>query len=419
MTPVPAEAAKNTKNVTVSRGPFEVAGFLAGAVESGMRYSGRLDLAMICAQDPAGCAASGVFTRNFFCAAPVELCRERLEKRRATAILANAGIANACTGEEGKIRAIEMARIASDALGCPADSVLVSSTGVIGMQVDLDPVVRCMPRLIHSLRPDGWEDAARAIMTTDTVEKMASVHIELSESSSVTVAGIAKGAGMIAPDMATLLVFVCTDAAVSPEVLDHWTRNGADSSFNCITVDGDTSTNDSLIVLASGAAGNTPITDIGCSESRAFGKALASVLLDLALQVVMDAEGSTKLIEIEVSGAADRESARQVAFTVANSPLVKTAFFGQDANWGRIIAAVGRSGVKLKPERVCLFFEDLCVFENGAPVLGEQVEQKASRIFKQKEIRVRLDLGLGDGSFTAWTCDFSFDYVKINASYRS
>ena len=419
MTPVPAEAAKNTKNVTVSRGPFEVAGFLAGAVASGMRYSGRLDLALICARDTAGCAASGVFTRNFFCAAPVKLCRERLEKRRATAILANAGIANACTGEEGKIRAIEMARIASDALGCPADSVLVSSTGVIGMQVAIDPVARSMPGLIHSLRPDGWEDAARAIMTTDTVEKMASVHIELDERSSITVAGIAKGAGMIAPDMATLLVFACTDAAVSPEVLDHWTRNGADSSFNCITVDGDTSTNDSLIVLASGAAGNTLITDIGCSESRVFGMALASVLRDLALQVVMDAEGATVLIEIEVTGAADHESARQVAFTVANSPLVKTAFFGRDANWGRIIAAVGRSGVKLKPERVCLFFEDLCVFENGAPVLDEQIEQKASKIFKQKEIRVRLDLGLGDASFTAWTCDFSFDYVKINASYRS
>ncbi|MGA2938806.1 MAG: bifunctional glutamate N-acetyltransferase/amino-acid acetyltransferase ArgJ [Syntrophobacteraceae bacterium] len=419
MTPVPAEAAKNTKNVTVSRGAFEVPGFLAGAVESGMRYSGRLDLALICAQDPAGCAASGVFTRNLFCAAPVELCRERLEKRRATAILANAGIANACTGREGKIRAIEMARIASDALGCPSDSVLVCSTGVIGMQVDVEPVARCMPRLIHALRPDGWQDAARAIMTTDTVEKMASARIELGAGLSVTIAGIAKGSGMIAPDMATLLVFACTDAAVSPEVLDHWTRAGADSSFNCITVDGDTSTNDSLIVLASGAAGNTPITDTGGSESRAFGGALASVLRDLALQVVMDAEGATVLVEIEVSGAADRESARQVAFTVANSPLVKTAFFGQDANWGRIVAAAGRSGVKLIPERVALFFEDLCVFENGAPVLGEEIEQKASRIFKQKEIHVRLDLGLGDASFTAWTCDFSFDYVKINASYRS
>ena len=396
-----------------------VPGFLAGAVESGMRYSGRLDLALICAEDPAGCAASGVFTRNFFYAAPVELCRERLEKRRATAILANAGIANACTGKEGKIRALEMARIASDALGCPADSVLVSSTGVIGMQVDLDPVVRCMPELIRSLRPDGWGDAARAIMTTDTVEKMASARVELGANSSITIAGIAKGSGMLAPDMATLLVFACTDAAVTPEVLDHWTRAGADSSFNCITVDGDTSTNDSLIVLASGAAGNTPITDIGGSGSRAFGEALAAVLRDLALQVVTDAEGATKLIEIEVSGAADRESARQVAFTVANSPLVKTAFFGQDANWGRIVAAAGRSGVKLIAERVGLFFEDLCVFENGAPVLGEEIEQKASGIFKQKEIRVRLDLGLGEASFTAWTCDFSLDYVKINASYRS
>ena len=279
----------------------------------------------------------------------MELCRERLEKRRARAILANAGIANACTGEDGKIRAIEMARIASEALGCPADSVLVSSTGVIGMQVDLDPVARFMPGLVRALRPDGWQDAARAIMTTDTVEKMASARIDLGAKLSVTIGGIAKGSGMIAPDMATLLVFVCTDAAVRPEVLDHWTRIGADSSFNCITVDGDTSTNDSLIVLASGAAGNPPITDIGSSESRAFGDALASVLRDLAIQVVTDAEGATKLIEIEVSGAADRESARQVAFTVANSPLVKTAFFGQDANWGRIVAAAGRSGVKLCP----------------------------------------------------------------------
>ncbi|MGA2404019.1 MAG: bifunctional glutamate N-acetyltransferase/amino-acid acetyltransferase ArgJ [Syntrophobacteraceae bacterium] len=402
----------------VNRGPFEVPGFLAGAVESGMRYAGRLDLALIYAENPAGCAASGVFTTNSFCAAPVELCRERLERRRAGAILANAGIANACTGREGKIRAGEMARIASEALGCPAGSVLVASTGVIGMQVDLDPVARSMPSLVKALRPDGWQDAARAIMTTDTVEKMASARLDLG-GRSVTVGGIAKGSGMIAPDMATLLVFACTDAALGPEILDHWTRAGADSSFNCITVDGDTSTNDSLIVLAGGAAGNPPITDIDGAGSRAFGKALASVLRDLSIQVVMDGEGATKLIEIEVRGAADRRSARQVAFTVANSPLVKTAFFGQDANWGRIVAAAGRSGVPLSPERVGLFFEDLCVFENGAPVLGEQIDAAASRIFKQKEIRVRLDLGLGDASFTAYTCDFSFDYVKINASYRS
>ncbi len=305
MTPVPAEAAKNTRNVMVNRGPFEVPGFLAGAAESGMRYADRFDLALIYAENPAGCAASGVFTTNSFCAAPVELCRERLEKRRAAAILANAGIANACTGRDGKIRAGEMARMASEALGCPAGSVLVSSTGVIGLQVDLDPVARSMPGLVKALRPGGWRDAARAIMTTDTVEKMASARFDLG-GRSVTVGGIAKGSGMIAPDMATLLVFACTDAAVSPEVLDHWTRAGADSSFNCITVDGDTSTNDSLIVLAGGAAGNPPIMDLDGGESRAFGEALASVLRDLSIQIVMDAEGATKLIEIEVRGAADR-----------------------------------------------------------------------------------------------------------------
>jgi glutamate N-acetyltransferase/amino-acid N-acetyltransferase len=297
--------------------------------------------------------------------------------------------------------------------------MLVSSTGVIGMQVDVAPVARCMPELIRALRPDGWQDAAKAIMTTDTVEKMACAKVDLGAGLNITVAGIAKGSGMIAPDMATLLVFACTDAKLSPQVLDHWTRSGADSSFNCITVDGDTSTNDSLIVLASGAAANPPIVEIGSGESLAFGKALASVLRDLAIQVVIDAEGGSKLIEIEVSGAADRQSARQVALTVANSPLVKTAFFGQDANWGRIVAAAGRSGVPLVPERVCLFFEDLCVFENGAPVLGEETERKASRIFRQKEIKVRLELGLGNAAFTAWTCDLSIDYVKINASYRS
>jgi glutamate N-acetyltransferase/amino-acid N-acetyltransferase len=383
-----------------------------------MRYSGRLDLALICAENPEGCTASGVFTRNVFCAAPVELCRERLTKHRARAVLANAGIANACTGTDGKTRAAEMARLASEGLGCPADSVLVASTGVIGQQVDVAPVSRSMPDLVATLRPGGWHDAARAIMTTDTVEKMASARVDL-DGRTVTIGGIAKGSGMIAPDMATLLVFACTDAAVSPEVLDHWTRAAADRSFNCITVDGDTSTNDSLIVLAGAAAGNPILTDIGSNESRAFGEALTAVLLDLSKQVVTDAEGATKLIEIEVGGARDRDSARQVAFTVANSPLVKTAFFGQDANWGRIVAAAGRSGVPLVAEKVDLFFEDLCVFSGGSPIAGEEIERKATQIFKQKELRVRLDLGLGDASFTVYTCDFSFDYVKINASYRS
>ncbi|MHC1726749.1 MAG: bifunctional glutamate N-acetyltransferase/amino-acid acetyltransferase ArgJ [Syntrophobacteraceae bacterium] len=402
----------------VNRDPFEIPGFVVGAVASGMRYSGRLDLALICAEEAAGCNAAGVFTKNSFCAAPVKICREHLKARTAKAVIVNAGIANACTGEDGKHRARETAKIVAGELNCPAESVLVSSTGVIGMPLPLDPIERVMPELVRSLRPGGWEDAARAIMTTDLVKKMASTRIDLG-GKKVTVGGIAKGSGMIAPNMATLLVFACTDADVSPEVLDHWTRAGADKSFNCITVDGDTSTNDSLIVLAGGAAGNPAISDIESDESRAFGEALTAVLRDLAIQVVMDGEGATKLIEINVCGARNSEEARQVAFTIANSPLVKTAFFGEDANWGRIVAAAGRAGVQLTPELAALYFGDLCIFRGGTPVMGAEIEEQATRIFKQKEIRVRLDLGLGDADFTAYTCDFSFDYVKINASYRS
>ncbi len=419
MTPVLAEAGKSTKNVAaVSRTPFQIPGFSVAAVESGSRYQGRLDLALIAADSPEGCTASGVFTRNAFCAAPVEICRERLKNRKAKAVLVNAGIANACTGEPGKQRASEMTAAAAEALGCAANLVLPASTGVIGMELPLGPAVRVMPELVGALRADGWEDAAKAIMTTDTVPKMASAQVVLG-GKTVTIGGIAKGSGMIAPDMATLLAFVCTDASVGPDVLDHWTKAATDKSFNCITVDGDTSTNDSLIVLASGAAGNPVLNGIESADSRAFGEALGAVLEDLAVQLVTDGEGATKLIEIGVVGAADIAAARTVALTVANSPLVKTAFFGEDANWGRIVAAAGRAGVKVIPEKVTLFFEDLCVFKGGTPVLGKEIEEKATRVFKQKEIRVRLDLGMGNAEFTAYTCDFSFDYVKINASYRS
>ncbi len=418
MTPVHAEAGKNTRNVVVNRGAFEIPGFLTGAAESGMRYQGRPDLALIVAENPAGVTAAGVFTRNIFCAAPVELCREHLRGGRARAVLVNAGIANACTGEPGKHQAAGMARIASKALGCQESAVLVASTGVIGMEIPLDPVSRAMPKLVQSVKPGGWAEAARAIMTTDLVPKIAHTEVSLG-GQTITIGGIAKGSGMIAPDMATLLVFVCTDADVDPDVLRYWTRAGAEKSFNAITVDGDTSTNDTLIVLASGVAANARIERGETEESLLFGEALSAVLRDLAIQVVMDGEGATKLIEINVSGAVDSESARKVALTIANSPLVKTAFFGEDANWGRIVAAAGRSGVNLAQERATLFFEDLCVFKGGTPVLGKEIETEATRIFKQKQIRVRLDLGMGSAEFTAYTCDFSYDYVKINASYRS
>jgi glutamate N-acetyltransferase / amino-acid N-acetyltransferase len=419
MTPVPAEAGKNTKSVTVARETFVIPGFRVAAVASGMRYTGRPDLALIVADEGDGAVAAGVFTMNEFCAAPVIVCEEHLRSSSATtAILVNAGIANACTGDTGLRQARETARLTARALEVAQDQVLVASTGVIGVQLQVEPIARLLPELLEGLRADGWDQVARAIMTTDTVPKLATTQVQVG-GKLITVGGVAKGAGMIAPNMATLLAFVCTDAAVEKDVLQHWVRVGADASFNAITIDGDTSTNDSLLVLAGGAAGNPVISDKESPDSRLFGEALRAVLLDLSKQIVSDGEGATKLIEIRVTGALDDGSARQVAFTIANSPLVKTAFFGEDANWGRIIAAAGRAGVHLISERVALYFEDLCVFREGTPVGTREVEEKATHIFRQKEIAVRLDLGLGSSSFTAYTCDFSYDYVKVNASYRS
>jgi len=388
-------------------------------VASGMRYSGRPDLALIVADEEDGAAAAGVFTMNEFCAAPVIVCEEHLRSSLGTkAVLVNAGVANACTGQTGLTRARETARLTAQALEAAPEQVLVASTGVIGMQLQVEPVARLLPELLEGLRSDGWDQVARAIMTTDTVPKLATTKVSIG-GKVITVGGVAKGAGMIAPNMATLLGFVCTDAAVEKAVLERWVRSGADASFNAITIDGDTSTNDSLIVLAAGAAGNPVIAETESAESRLFGEALRAVLLDLAKQIVMDGEGATKLIEIRVIGALDDVSARQIAFAIANSPLVKTAFFGEDANWGRIIAAAGRAGVHLVSERVALYFDDLCVFREGTPVGTREVEEKATDIFRRKEIRVKLDLGLGGFSFTAFTCDFSYDYIKVNASYRS
>lgn len=384
-----------------------------------MRYQGRADLALIAADGTDGATAAGVFTTNRFCAAPVVVCQDHLQRSTGiSAILVNAGIANACTGEPGLVRARETARLAAQALRTTPEKILVASTGVIGMQLAVDVVARALPELVAGLRADGWAEAARAIMTTDTVPKLASDRVELGDRP-VTIGGIAKGAGMIAPNMATMLGFVATDAVIARPVLQSLLQAATATSFNAITIDGDTSTNDTLLVMAGGAAKNEPITDPESLDGRLFGEALQAVLLDLARQLVMDGEGATKLIEIRVTGAADAASAREVALTVANSPLVKTAFFGEDANWGRIVAAAGRAGVPLVAERVALFFDDLCVFREGTPVAGQEGEAQATRIFKQKEITVRLDLGLGSASFTAHTCDFSYDYVKINASYRS
>jgi glutamate N-acetyltransferase/amino-acid N-acetyltransferase len=416
MTPAPVEAAKNTRSVVVSKLARAVPGFKVGAIHAGLRYRERPDLAIIAADGAA--AAAGVFTQNQFPAAPVLLCREHLQTQRARAIVVNAGIANAGTGDEGVQAARAMARLTAAALGVEPASVLVASTGVIGQPIPLGKVAVAIPQLAPKLRLDAWEDVARAIMTTDTVPKRASTQVLL-EDKEITITGVAKGAGMIAPNMATLLAFVATDAAVSGEVLQYWTRQAANASFNRITIDGDTSTNDTLLVLAGGAAGNALLTDAQSVASELFGAALEAVVLDLARQIVRDGEGATKFIEVRVSGAADDSSARAVAFTIANSPLVKTAFFGEDANWGRILAAAGRAGVPIDPRQVTLFFDDVCVFQAGAPLVGPSVEEAASRVFRQKEIVIHLDLGAGDSQCNVYTCDLSYDYIKINAAYRS
>lgn len=418
MTLAPAEAEKSTRSVAVVRGAFQVPGFRVGAASTGMRYRDRLDFAAVVSDHPV--SAAGVFTQNRFAAAPVRLCRARLERHAAgiRAVVANAGIANACTGEEGLRRAESMATLAAEALGLQPEAVLVASTGVIGPQIRLEPIREALPELAQSLRPDGWEDAASAIMTTDTRPKTAHTRLSFG-GSEFTVGGIAKGSGMIAPDMATLLAFVATDAPMSVEVLRHWLRAGAERSFNRITVDGDTSTNDTLIALAGATAAHPVIRDPLSPEGRCFGEALTAVLLDLARQVVLDGEGATKFVALQVIGAPDAESAKKVAFTVANSPLVKTAFFGGDANWGRIIAAAGRAGVPLNPDRVSLTFGNVCVFRNGAPLDGEDLEARATEVFRGKAIDIRLDLGVGTAEETVYTCDLSYDYVKINGAYRT
>ena len=330
---------------------FIVPGFKAGAVAAGIRYQGRPDLALIVSEVTA--AAAGVFTTNKVQAAPVLLSRSHLSGNRARAIVVNSGIANACTGEVGLQRAQTTAHMVAEAIGCPIHEVLVASTGVIGMDLPLEPLANYLPKLVSAVRGDGWFEAARAIMTTDTVPKIHMVK-DLLLDRPFTVLGIAKGAGMIYPDMATLLSFVVTDAAISPEALQALVREETDRSFNRITVDGDTSTNDTLFVLANGLAGNRPIKNLDSSDGERLRWALGEVLLTLAKMIVADGEGATKFVEITVKGGSSKSAVLLAARTVSNSPLVKTALFGEDANWGRILAALGRAGIDFDPQRAAI-----------------------------------------------------------------
>ena len=394
---------------------MKVKGFSAAAVEAGIRYPDRLDLGLIYSEVPA--ITAGVFTTNQVKAAPVILDMERLRQGRAQAILVNSGNANACTGAQGMAIARATGAMAADALGIDEELVLVASTGVIGEQLDPEPFIQAVPRLVSQVSTDGFDDLARAIMTTDTVLKTSSATINI-EGTEIRLLGVAKGSGMIMPDMATMLCFVVTDAQIVFSALKNALKTGVELSFNRITVDGDTSTNDMVLVMANGAAGNEWIDEEHPKAQEAFANALHTIFQDLALKIVEDGEGATKLVTVRVVGARDAEGAISAARTIANSPLVKTAFFGEDANWGRIIAALGRSGCSFRPDRVSIAFDDVVMVENGLG-LGKEVEAAASEVLKHKKFTVTVDLRDGMETAEVLTCDFTYDYVKINADYRS
>lgn len=389
--------------------------FSYGAVAAGIKYKDRLDLGLIYSTVPA--VTAGVFTTNQVKAAPVLLSVDRLKQGRCQAVLVNSGCANACTGEQGMEAALQTSRLAAQALGIEDDMVLVSSTGVIGAALNVDAFEQNMQALVENLDPDNFGRVAEAIMTTDTVPKTAFDSVEIG-GTEVRLMGMAKGAGMIMPNMATMLAFVMTDAQISFSQLKSALRSAVERTFNRITIDGDTSTNDMVLVMANGAAGNPWIDDDEHPDYQAFCDSLEMLLKDLARQIVEDGEGATKFITIRVCGAKEHSDAERMARTVANSNLVKTAFFGEDANWGRIMGAMGRSGVKFNPERVDIAFGDVVIVKNGLSV-GQEQERAATALLRQKSITVCIDLKDGAGCEEIYTCDFSIDYVKINANYRT
>ena len=392
-----------------------VPGFRAAAVEAAVKKPGRTDLALIVADQPA--SAAGVFTTNKVKAAPILLCQQRLRRGQAQAILVNSGNANACTGAAGLAAAAAISQTAARLLKIPEPMVLPASTGVIGQPLPLDRIQHAIPSLVSRLHPEGLTEAAEAIMTTDTFSKTSRIQGQIS-GQTVTLAGIAKGAGMIHPDMATLLVFLFTDAVVAPKTLKAALLKGLAGSFNRITVDGDTSTNDCVLVLAGGTAGHPAIAELHSPAGEMFGSLLQTVMADLAAQVVRDGEGAAHVFKVIIEGAATPAEAVKAARTVALSPLVKTAVAGTDANWGRIMAALGRAGVKLDPDRVDIFFGPHQVVRQGLGV-GPEAENAAKALMAKGTFDLRIHLNIGAYTDYYLTCDLTSEYVHINADYRS
>jgi glutamate N-acetyltransferase/amino-acid N-acetyltransferase len=393
-----------------------VPGIRLGATGAGIKYRDRDDLVIIELAEGSTCAA--VFTRNAFCAAPVVVAREHLSATMPRYLLINSGNANAGTGDPGLRAARESCKSVAAARACAINQILPFSTGVIGEPLPVDRIAVAVPDALTALSEQGWARAARAIMTTDTVPKLVSRQLELS-GKTITVTGMAKGSGMIRPDMATMLAYIATDALVDRQLLQRCLESAVAPSFNSITVDGDTSTNDACVLMASGVSGCSPITDRTADDFARFHAVVEEVCMELARAIVLDGEGATKLVEVRVEGAASEAEARDVAYTIAHSPLVKTALFASDPNWGRILAAVGRAGIEgLDIDQIRIWLDDVCIVRDGGRA-ADYTEAAGQRVMKQDALVIRVALGRGEAATRILTCDLSYDYVKINAEYRT
>jgi len=392
-----------------------IAGVRLAALACGIRYTGRDDLML--AELAPGSTIAGVFTRSLTAGTPVLWCRDCLPGGKVRGIVVNSGNSNVFTGRPGKELVEKTAATAAGLLGCDPWQIFISSTGVIGEPPPADKIIGALPQLMPRLSADGWESAARAIVTTDTFPKGATATAAI-DGVEVRLSGFAKGSGMIAPDMATMLAYVFTDAALPAAVLQPLLAASVDRSFNCMTVDGDTSTSDTLLLCATQQAPHQPVTSPADRRLQGFRRALDAVMVDLAQQVARDGEGAQKFVTIEVTGAATSRAARRIGLTIGNSPLVKTALSAGDPNWGRIVMAVGRAGEKIEPDRLAISIGGFSILANGGPVPGYD-ETPVAEHMKGREIKIAVDVGVARGRATIWTCDLTHGYIDINASYRS
>ncbi len=395
-----------------------IAGVRFATAEAGIRYKGRTDLLLAVLDE--GTVAAGVTTKSKTCSSAVLWCREALKTGTARAVVVNSGNANTFTGKKGADAVRITAEAAAKAVGAKPEEIYIASTGVIGEPMDASKFAHLLDSMAKSAEPDAWDAASRAIMTTDTYPKLATRTVRIG-GADVAINGFCKGAGMIAPDMATMLCFVFTDVAIAQPLLQRLVSAIADQTFNCITVDGDTSTSDTVLAFATGTAagrGVPIIADMADAACGAFVAGLRGVMHDLALQVVKDGEGLTKFVTVQVWGAEDDRAARRIGFSIANSPILKTAIAGEDPNWGRVVMAVGKSGEAADRDRLSIWFGDHIVARNGERA-EEYVEKTVAGYMKNRDIVIRVDVGIGGGTATVWTCDLTHDYVEINSDYRS